>query len=57
MSLYEVNEQLAPDAVTLHSASHLCFVVVRGADAAEVERHLFTAEEWLMSHLGDQQDC
>ncbi|WP_240362047.1 hypothetical protein [Streptomyces sp. MBT27] len=52
-----MNEQLAPDAVTLHSASHLCFVVVRGADAAEVERHLFTAEEWLMSHLGDQQDC
>ncbi|MFI6048905.1 acetyl-CoA carboxylase biotin carboxylase subunit family protein [Streptomyces violascens] len=48
---YEVNEQLAPDAVTLHSASHLCFVIVRGADTAEVEERLLEAEAWLMSAL------
>lgn len=48
---YEVNEQTAPDAVTFYSASHLCFVIVRGADAAEVERRLFEAEAWLMSRL------
>ncbi len=52
---YEVNDRIAPDAVTLHSASHLCFVVVRGADTAEVERRLFAVEEWLMSQLDDQQ--
>ncbi|AJT63807.1 hypothetical protein T261_2122 [Streptomyces lydicus] len=48
---YTVNEQLAPDAVTLYSASHLCFVIVRGADTAEVERRLLEAEAWLMENL------
>ncbi|WP_329461445.1 ATP-grasp domain-containing protein [Streptomyces sp. NBC_01431] len=48
---YEVNEQLAPDAVTLHSASHLCFVVVCGADSAEVEQRLLQAEAWLLARL------
>lgn len=48
---YEVNEQAGPDAVTLHSASHLCFVIVAGADTAEVERRLFEAEDWLMANL------
>ncbi|MEV4432391.1 hypothetical protein [Streptomyces sp. NPDC049585] len=50
---YEVNEQIAPDAVTLHSASYLCFVTVRGRDAAEVEERLLQAESWLMEHLED----
>ncbi|MFI9235167.1 ATP-grasp domain-containing protein [Streptomyces cinnamoneus] len=48
---YEVNEQLAPDAVTLYSASHLCFVIVRGADSAQVEERLYEAEAWLMENL------
>jgi hypothetical protein len=48
---YEVNEQLAPGAVTLHSASHLCFVIVCGADTAEVERRLLQAEAWLLANL------
>lgn len=48
---YEVNEQLAPDAVTLYSASHLCFVIVRGADSAQVEERLYAAEAWLMENL------
>ncbi len=48
---YEVNEQLAPDAVTVYSASHLCFVIVRGADTAEVEQRLLTAEAWLLDNL------
>ncbi|WP_208902363.1 ATP-grasp domain-containing protein [Streptomyces incarnatus] len=48
---YEVNEQIAPDAVTLYSASHLCFVIVSGVDAAEVERRLLQAEAWLMERI------
>ncbi|MEU5052241.1 hypothetical protein [Streptomyces sp. NPDC021096] len=48
---YEVNEQLAPDAVTFYSASHLCFVIVRGADSAQVEERLYEAEAWLMENL------
>ncbi|MFI6684155.1 acetyl-CoA carboxylase biotin carboxylase subunit family protein [Streptomyces sp. NPDC050485] len=48
---YEVNEQLAPGAVTVHSASHLCFVIVCGADTAEVERRLLQAEAWLLANL------
>ena len=53
---YETNEQIAPDAVTLYSASHLCFVIVRGADAAEVEQRLFTAEAWLLENLEEIPD-
>ncbi|RCH67395.1 hypothetical protein DT019_17375 [Streptomyces sp. SDr-06] len=51
---YEVNERIAPDAVTFYSASHLCFVIVRGADTAEVERRLLEAEAWLMARLDEQ---
>ncbi|MFJ6786906.1 ATP-grasp domain-containing protein [Streptomyces angustmyceticus] len=54
---YEVNEQIAPDAVTLFSASYLCFVIVRGADAAEVEQRLLTAEAWLLENLEDMPDA
>ncbi|WP_327306698.1 ATP-grasp domain-containing protein [Streptomyces sp. NBC_01298] len=48
---YEVNEQLAPGAVTQNSTSHLCFVIVSGADAAEVEQRLLETEAWLMANL------
>ncbi|MFI9275527.1 acetyl-CoA carboxylase biotin carboxylase subunit family protein [Kitasatospora sp. NPDC052896] len=48
---YEVNDQLEPGAVTLHSASHLCFVIVSGADPAQVEERLLQAEAWLMANL------
>ncbi|MGW2863968.1 ATP-grasp domain-containing protein [Streptomyces sp. NPDC001205] len=51
---YEVNERIAPDAVTFYSASHLCFVIVRGADTAEAERRLLEAEAWLMARLDEQ---
>ncbi|MFC9239115.1 acetyl-CoA carboxylase biotin carboxylase subunit family protein [Streptomyces decoyicus] len=54
---YEVNEQIAPDAVTLYSASHLCFVIVRGADTAEVEQRLLTAEAWLLDNLEEIPDA
>ncbi|UNO38581.1 hypothetical protein [Streptomyces sp. MST-110588] len=53
---YEVNEELAPGAVTQHSASYLCFVIVRGADTAEVERRLLTTEAWLMENLEDLEN-
>lgn len=48
---YVVNEQLELGAVTKHSASHLCFVIVRGADTAEVEQRLLQAEAWLLDNL------
>ncbi|MDX2292320.1 MULTISPECIES: ATP-grasp domain-containing protein [Streptomyces] len=48
---YEVNEALAPDAVTQNSTSHLCFVIVEGADLAEVEQRVLQAEAWLMENL------
>ncbi|ANP52944.1 hypothetical protein J2Z21_000510 [Streptomyces griseochromogenes] len=48
---YEVNERIPPDAVTLHSASHLCFVIVSGVDAVEVEQRLLRAESWLMERM------
>ena len=48
---YEVNEQIAPDAVTLYSASHLCVVIVSGVAAAEGERRLLQAEAWLMERI------
>ncbi|MFK4149113.1 acetyl-CoA carboxylase biotin carboxylase subunit family protein [Streptomyces sp. NPDC004065] len=48
---YEVNDRLAPDAVAQNSTSYLCFVVVGGRDAAEVEQRLLQAETWLMDHL------
>ncbi|WP_051710393.1 ATP-grasp domain-containing protein [Streptomyces sp. NRRL S-350] len=50
---YEVNEDLEPGAVTLHSASHLCFVVVSGADTAQVEERLLEAEAWVMANLDE----
>ncbi|MFJ9412647.1 acetyl-CoA carboxylase biotin carboxylase subunit family protein [Streptomyces sp. NPDC101227] len=53
---YEVNERLAPGAVTLYSASHLCFVIVRGADTAEVEDRLLQAEAWLMANLEEREN-
>ncbi|MET7451365.1 ATP-grasp domain-containing protein [Streptomyces sp. NPDC005574] len=48
---YEVNDQLAPDAVAQNSTSFLCFVIVAGRDLDEVEQRLLTAENWLMEHL------
>lgn len=53
---YEVNEALAPNAVTQNSTSYLCFVIVHGADLAEVEQRVLTAEAWLMENLQDLED-
>ncbi|MFG2139921.1 acetyl-CoA carboxylase biotin carboxylase subunit family protein [Streptomyces sp. NPDC048650] len=53
---YEVNTTLTPDAVTLHSASHLCFVIVHGSDTEQVERRLLTAEAWLLDNLEEIPD-
>ncbi len=50
---YEVNEQLALGAETTYSASHLCFVIVSGDDASQVEARLLEAEAWLLAHLED----
>ncbi len=51
MRHYEVNEALAPDAVARNSTSFLCFAIVSGADAAEVEQRLLETEAWLMANL------
>ncbi|MFE7634563.1 acetyl-CoA carboxylase biotin carboxylase subunit family protein [Kitasatospora sp. NPDC057518] len=51
---YQVNEELEPGAVTLYSASHLCFVIVAGADAEQVEERLLRAEAWLMANLEER---
>lgn len=48
---YQVNEGLAPGAVAQNSTSHLCFVIVSGADAEQVEERLLVTEAWLMAHL------
>ncbi|MCX4746370.1 hypothetical protein OG455_12675 [Kitasatospora sp. NBC_01287] len=50
---YEVNERLEPGAV-LHSASHLCFVIVSGSGPEQVEERLLEAEAWLMARLADR---
>ncbi|MEV6345224.1 hypothetical protein [Actinoplanes sp. NPDC051851] len=48
---YEVNPALQPGAVVQHSASHLCFAIVRGADLTEVEQRVRETETWLMANL------
>ncbi|WP_369202849.1 acetyl-CoA carboxylase biotin carboxylase subunit family protein [Streptomyces sp. PU-14G] len=53
---YEVNPDLAPDALPQHSASHLCFVIVRGADTEEIEQRVLQAEAWLMEQLRERPD-
>lgn len=50
---YQVNPNLRPDAVAQNSTSHLCYAIVEGADAAEVEERLYEVEAWLTKHLQD----
>ncbi|MEU0740742.1 hypothetical protein [Streptomyces sp. NPDC006134] len=50
---YEVNPDLAPDAVAQNSTSHLCFAIVEGADSGEVEARLYEVEAWLMEQVED----
>ncbi|MEU9014098.1 hypothetical protein AB0D12_30895 [Streptomyces sp. NPDC048479] len=52
---YEVNERLELGAVTTYSASHLCFVIVSGADTAQVEERLLEAEAWLLENLEEPE--
>ncbi|QNS09356.1 ATP-grasp domain-containing protein [Streptomyces xanthii] len=54
---YEVNTRLAPDAVTLHSAHHLCFAVVCGDGPEQVEARLLETERWLMARLSEADDA
>ncbi|MGW7413554.1 ATP-grasp domain-containing protein [Streptomyces sp. NPDC054863] len=50
---YVVNEGIAPDALPTYSASHLCFVIVSGRDAAQVEERLLEVEQWLVHQLNE----
>ncbi|WP_185902858.1 hypothetical protein [Streptomyces sp. WAC05292] len=55
MRHYEANENLAPGAVAQNSTSYLCFAIVEGADAAQVEQRLLETEAWLMDRVRDTE--
>ncbi|WP_284581910.1 hypothetical protein [Streptomyces sp. 2P-4] len=52
---YETNENLAAGAVAQNSTSYLCFAIVEGADAAQVEQRLLETEAWLMDRVRDTE--